>query len=275
MIEAADITRALARLGVERDDALFVHSGLQSAMRVAGRRPAEKIDTIVKGLADAVPDGVLGMPTFTYSYTDGAAYEPDATPSTVGALTERFRGSDGVRRTMEPNFSAAFLGAVAEPWDSRLFSVGDSDAFGENGVFGYLRSCNAKLLFFGVSFEYCTYVHHVEQRAAVPYRYFKDFDGIVRHEGRERPTTARYFVRELDADVWPFFTPLAEELRTRGLAASEPLARGPRLFLTDTSAVELIALERLEANPDFLLRRGHPDAGEHGAHPDRVGAHTP
>lgn len=263
MITAADIAEALAELGVERGDTLFVHSGLQGATRVEGDRPADKLETVITGLGDAVPEGVLAMPTFTYSFTKDEVFDPVATPSTVGALTERFRALEDARRTLEPNFSCALRGAVGEGWE-RMFAPGNTDAFGDDGIFGYLRERNAKLLFIGVGFEFCTYVHHVEQRLAVPYRYVKEFPGIVRHDGAEWEVIARYLVRSLDGDVVPHFKPLAAELVRRGLARVQSLPRGPRLFVTDASAVEEVARECVAAQPDFLLRRGH----ERPAHAD-------
>jgi aminoglycoside 3-N-acetyltransferase len=250
-------------------ETLFVHSGLQAAMRVAGRRPAEKMATIVEGLAASVPEGVVAMPTFTYSFTEGEVFDPAETPSTVGALTEFFRGRGGVRRTLEPNFSCALDGEAGAGW-SRLFEPGDTDAFGDNGIFGFLRERRARLLFFGVGFEYCTYVHHVEQRLGVPYRYFKDFPGVVRHEGEDHRVTARYFVRRLEEDVVPSFDALADELLARERMLSRSLPRGPRLLLTDAAAVEEVAADCVAADPDFLLTRGASADEGPGGQPERM-----
>lgn len=258
MIAAAEIAARLGALGVARDDLLFVHSGLATAMRIAGRGPEEKMATIVDGLVRSVPDGILGMPTFTYSSTKGEVFDPGATASEVGALTEYFRNRESVRRTLEPNFSCALSGHLEPGWAERLFTVGDTDAFGNDGIFGMLREGAAKLLFLGVSFECCTYVHHVEQRLAVPYRYFKEFAGAVRVKEREEPVVSRYFVRRADEDVVTCFGPLADELVARGRASAATLPRGPRLFLTDTRAVEEVATDLVAVEPDFLLRRGHP-----------------
>ena len=251
-IGGAQIVAALRQLGVEPSDTLFVHSDLRCALRIAGTSVEAKVDTLLDALVDAVVDGVLAMPTFSYSFCQGQDFDVDATPSTVGLLTERFRRRPGVRRTADPLFSAALLGAIPDPW-SDLFEPGDSDAFGERSVFAFLRARRAKLAFVGASFEYCTYVHHVEQRLGAPYRYFKEFSGKV----GGRAVTARYFVRRLDQDVETSLAGLADELVARGDVRRAALP-GMSLMVADVTAVDRAAVEAVARNPDFLLARGRP-----------------
>jgi aminoglycoside 3-N-acetyltransferase len=260
VIDARDIAAALKSLGVRRTDTLWVHAGLQTALKVAGATAADKVETVLSGLEQAVPDGRLVLPTFTYSFTRGATFDVASSPSTVGILSERFRGRSGVRRTADPIFSAAISGPLPGAWERRLLSVRDTDCFGEDSVFAFLRDVDARLLFLGVGFSYCTFVHHVEQRLAVPYRYFKAFEGTIVADGREQRTTARYFVRDLEADVEPFFEPLAEALVHAGAARRATLPRGPSVLVTSTRAVEAEAVRRVGEQPDFLLARGHRPA---------------
>lgn len=257
MIGAAEIAAALRDLGVARDDAIFVHAGLHGALRVAGGSAQEKVDTVIDGLGRAVPHGILAMPTFTYSFTRGEDFDLDASPSTVGALSERFRRRPGVRRTADPLFSAAVRGTVPYGWEHGLFELGDKDCFGPDSVFALLREARAKVVFFGVGFGFCTFVHHVEQRLDVPYRYPKEFHGRVRGGGEERTVTATYFVRPLDEDVEPFLDPLADALLANGGARTTTLDDGPELMVVDTEAIEATVVECLAENPSFLLTRGH------------------
>jgi aminoglycoside 3-N-acetyltransferase len=259
-IGAADISDALERLGVRSADTLFVHSGLRSSLRVAGATAHEKLATVLEGLRGAVPAGTLVLPTFSYSFCRGEVFDVDATPSTVGALSEWFRRRQGVRRTAEPIFSAAVEGPVAAEWNAPLFTVSDKDCFGPESIFAYLRATEAKLLFYGVGFESCTYVHHVEQTLGVGYRYVKDFAGTVRAGGVQAHVTARYFVRNLDDDVEVYLSPLGERLQCRGGAQTVVLPGGPRLLLTNAAAVGAEVERALAENADFLLRRGHVTA---------------
>jgi aminoglycoside 3-N-acetyltransferase len=257
MITGEDIASALSGLGVGPSDTLFVHSGLHSALRVEGESAHEKLSTIVGALESAVPDGALILPTFTYSFCEGEPFDLRESPSTVGALTEHFRSLPGTWRTADPIFSCAVRGALPASWEHRLRALGDKDCFGADSVFAYLLEAHAKLLFIGVGFEYCTFVHHVEQGLPVPYRHIKEFRGVVRDGAERAEVRADYFVRNLDEDVETWFDPLAERLAANGHARAEKLPRGPGLLVVEAAAVAAEATAGIAANPDFLLRRGH------------------
>jgi aminoglycoside 3-N-acetyltransferase len=258
MIAPPEVTAAQRELGVGPGDDRYVHSGMQGAVTMEGTTREEKMDAVIAGLAGAVPEGRLMMPTYTYSFTRGEPFDVAASPSTVGMLTEHFRHRPDVRRTVEPIFSSAILGPrLPGPWEERLFTVGDVTCFGEESQFAYLYEADAALLFFGVSFEYCTYLYLVEQRLEVPYRYLKDFHGEVVADGEPTPVTARYYVRRLEEDVKNTFTPLAGELLARGLARELRIPRGPRLFVTRARAAHNVAVEEIRRHGDYLLTRGH------------------
>jgi aminoglycoside 3-N-acetyltransferase len=249
LISSAAIAGAVAEAGARRDDTLWVHSGLQRSGRVAGATRDEKLDTIIEGLGAQA--AALWMPTFTYSFTRGEDYEPAVTPSTVGLLTEHFRA--GARRTADPIFSAAVRGDAPE----HLFAIRDQVCFGPESVFAHLAEADALLVFFDVSFELCTFIHYVEQTLGVAYRYLKPFTGHVVTATARTPVEARFFVRRLEEDVVTSLMPLWDSLVAAGLARTASIPRGPTVRAVRARAVAAHAAERLRAQPDFLLERGH------------------
>lgn len=261
LIGAERITAALEELGVAPDDTLLVHSGLQGSGRIAGARSRDKLDTIVRGLTDAVPDGTLLMPTFTYSFCRDEVFDRDASRSTVGLLTEHFRRLPGVRRTAEPIFSCAALGTVEPAWEEPLFAVGDKDCFGPESVFAYLLSRGGRILFYGVGFAFCTFVHHIEQLLGVDYRYMKRFTGTVRDGALEQAVGVDYLVRKLDEEVLPQFGPLEDVLLAVRGARRTTIPGGPTLLVADCRAILEQVVPALACNPDYLLRRGHAAVG--------------
>jgi aminoglycoside 3-N-acetyltransferase len=256
MIAGSDVTAALGELGVDPGDTLYVHSGMQGAVRMEGDTREEKMDAVIAGLEGAVPDGRLIMPTYTYSFCRDETYDVRESPSTVGLLTERFRRREGVRRTLDPIFSSALTGALPAAWEERLFTARDVTCFGEESLFAHLYEIDAKLVFFGVSFEFCTFLYLVEQRLEVPYRFMKEFRGDVVDGAAVTPVSAHYYVRRLDEDVENTFMPLAAELLERGLARELRIPRGPALLVAGARATHDVAAERIASDPDYLLTRG-------------------
>lgn len=254
MITAADITTAIRGLGIASDDVLFVHSGLKGALRLEGATREAKLATMTDGLRDAVPDGVLAVPTFTYSFTRDEVFDVQQSPSTVGVLTEHLRSLPEARRTTDPLFSCAILGELPEPWAGRLLDVHERyDCFGPESVFAWLEEADAHLLFLGVGFDQCTFLYLVEQRLGVPYRYFKDFPGTIAHDGGETPAVARYYVRDLDAGVVNDFGRLEADLRALGALRATKLERGPELLAVRARDVAAAIEDGLARDPRFLL----------------------
>jgi aminoglycoside 3-N-acetyltransferase len=246
LIEAPAITAALTEAGAREGDVRWVHSGLQRSGRIAGATREAKLDTIIAGLGDGA--AALWMPTFSYSFTGGEDFSVADTPSTVGLLTEHFRAR-ARDRTPDPIFSAAVDGDAPDA----LFAIGDINCFGPHSVFAHLFDVDALLVFFDVSFALCTFIHHVEQTLGVPYRYLKPFTGRV--DGV--PVTAEFFVRRLDEEVVTLLDPLWASLVQAGLGHTASIPRGPTIRAVRARAVMAHARERLAAEPDFLLERGH------------------
>jgi aminoglycoside 3-N-acetyltransferase len=147
VLTARDITDALRRLGVDRADIVFLHSGLRRCLVVAGTTREQKLATLVRGMLDSVPDGALILPAFSYSFCRDQPFDVQHTPSRVGVLPEYFRRLPHVRRTPEPIFSTAVRGTLPAAWERRLFTIGDKDCFGDESVFALLLEADAKLVF--------------------------------------------------------------------------------------------------------------------------------
>lgn len=256
MTQASDIAGALSDL-VGPDSTVFVHSSMLRARSLAGETTEQKLTTVVDGLRAAIPDGALMMPTFTYSYCEGEIFDVERTPSTVGQLTEFFRTRPGVRRTTDPIFSTAVQGEIPAEWDESLFGVHDHNCFGPESVFQLLLDTDGFVCFLGTSFDYCTFVHRVEQEIGVPYRYLKDFEGTTRLGGVSTPTCASFFVRDLKANVVAHFMPLEARLRREGALLEREISRGFRVTTVLARAIRDAIRDELIRNPDFLLARGH------------------
>src|SRR5467141_3960112 len=111
----ADLKRGLVQVGVLPGDTLMVHSSFDSFAGFRGA-PAD----VIRTLQDAVgPDGTILMPTLPFNGTavDYAATEPlfdvRRTLSRQGLITEVFRRSPHVVRSLHPTHSVAAWGRKA------------------------------------------------------------------------------------------------------------------------------------------------------------------
>lgn len=228
----------------------MVHADVRACLRVTGASAGEKLRTIEQGLIQAAGDGTLIMPTFTYSFCRGEPFSVTDSPSTVGALGEHFRHRPDVRRTTDPLFSCAVRGDL----DEHLFRVGNVNCFGARSIWAHLREVNATFVCLGIGLrDGGTFIHHIEQRHGVGYRYLKEFRG----EADGQDVRAWYFVRSLNGPEADFGR-LEGPLLSAGEARVGHLPNGPRLLVTDARSIEDAVLRGLRADPRFLQRSDSP-----------------
>ena len=173
-ITKKDILTQLINCGVKKGDTLFVHSSLSRIGRVEGGSK-----TILDALLEAVgSEGTVGAPTFwgsTSIYLDGnTVYDVCNSPSILGSLTEKIRNYKGAKRSFSPSHSAAFIGNNAEYLTKNHHL--DITPFYLNSPYLKMIKIKAKIVLIGVSLEYMTSFHTIEDIIPnFPYKvYYKE-----------------------------------------------------------------------------------------------------
>ena len=251
-IDEFQLEECFIRAGVKRGDVLMLHS---DAM-VLAQLPAMSTEQRYQCLFDVLdrvlgPEGTLVLPTFTYSLTKGEIYDPDNTPSAVGALTEYFRKMPTVLRSSDPIFSMAAKGKLA----TEFANVAIDDCFGENSAFGLLNKHNANLICLGCGFI-LTHTHYVEQKIPVNYRYFKTFNGTITRHGSTEAIQTRYFVRDLARKSEINLSSLQSRLCQQGLLSIIPVGR-VALYAVRCHDFEQQARQLIIEQPNALIVEGN------------------
>jgi aminoglycoside 3-N-acetyltransferase len=189
------IQDAFNGLGVCKSDVVMIHGNAGVAAQYIDIPPGERIKKLFDEIVDAMnPNGTIIVPTFSYSFTEGNIFDPSITPSKVGQFSEYFRLMEGVKRTRHPIFSVGVKGA-----QSKLIESADiTTCFGKNSIFQYLHDVDAKIICMGCDFERVTFSHFVEQSVGVPYRYLKNFEGMIREQAKIERVITSYYVRDIE-----------------------------------------------------------------------------
>jgi aminoglycoside N3'-acetyltransferase len=217
------VADALQAVGLQRGDGVMVHAATQFlGVPEAGIGMYYAVMRDLLGIEAGA--GTLVVPTFTFGFAHGLVYDQRKTPSDqMGAFAEFVRLHPGARRSPHPMHSVAAVGKHAQA----LAAIDTSGAFDPGSVFERMVELDFKLLLLGADVYYTTMIHYCERRANVPYRYWKDFTGEVRLEGRPAQVrTYRMFARDLDLDPDVNATPVRLELEKRGLWSSVDLNYG-------------------------------------------------
>jgi aminoglycoside 3-N-acetyltransferase len=153
----------LRRLGIEQGDTLLVHSSLDQFSAFQGK-PMD----VILALQEAVgPTGTLLMPTLPFrgsavEYVRGLrVFDVRRTPSQMGLLTELFRRSSGVIRSIHPTHAVAAWGKRASEMVDAHHKA--STPCGRQTPYGRLLDHHGKILFLGTDISVMTFFHTVEE----------------------------------------------------------------------------------------------------------------
>ncbi|NLG71375.1 MAG: AAC(3) family N-acetyltransferase [Chloroflexi bacterium] len=222
------ISALLRELGIGPGDRLIVHSAVQFLGRPVGGAGIylQALLSVLNGEPGAneqLVQGALAVPTFNFGFARGEPYDPEVTPSEgMGVFSELVRRHPGARRSMHPMQSLAVLGPDAADITGR----DTPSAFDPGSAFERLLDLDFKLLLLGASVQAVSIIHYSEQRARVPYRYWKEFTGQVKTPAGWQQRTYRMFVRDLEINPQLDLRPVQQALQASGKWEMRPLNYG-------------------------------------------------
>lgn len=159
----AELRACLAAVGIARGDSVLVHSSFDAFEGFTGK-PTD----VIAALMDAVgPEGTLLMPTLPFTGTAVAwvkehpVFDVARTPSRMGLITELFRRSPGVIRSVHPTHPVAAWGKNADAMTAGHHLA--RTPCGQGSPFARLLERGGKVLLLGVDIGSMTFYHCVEE----------------------------------------------------------------------------------------------------------------
>ena len=211
----------LFNLGVNTDDTILLHGDAGITLQYIYENDMDPVLGFFHEVKTHLSKGTILVPSFTYSATKGELFDVLRTPSDVGLFSEKFRLLDGVVRSHHPIFSICALGKSSPYFTSGILE----DCFGEGTFFDRLYRKNVKIITLGCALERITFVHFVEQKLNIPYRYLKTFAAQVLHAEIQKNFEVSYFVRDLKIDTKLNLSPLQCEALRQNKIVIKPFGR--------------------------------------------------
>lgn len=189
---------ALNSLGIKKNDAVFVHSDL-SNFKYLNLDFWSLNNVIFDTIREIVgKEGTILAPTFTYNnFNQKKIFNNKETYSETGIFSELVRTKKDSLRSNHPIFSISSYGAKSE-----LFVRNNSlNSTGVGTPFERLFHFNAKILHFNLELvTRCTYLHYIEEKCDVPYRYSKYFNyEIIDHNNRKQNLFFENYARKIES----------------------------------------------------------------------------
>jgi len=158
-----EFAETLQKLGLVEGDLLFVHSSYDAFAGFTGK----PTDVIAALEASVSRRGALMMPTIPYTGTaveyveDTPIFDVARTPSRVGLLTELFRRSAGVVRSVHPTHAVAIWGDEAPALAGDHHTA--STPCGQGSPYAKLLERDGKVLLAGTDIGCLTLYHTFEE----------------------------------------------------------------------------------------------------------------
>lgn len=180
-VDLPEVRKALRDAGLGRGDAVFFQSAMSSFGEIVGGAP-----TVIGALDDIVgDDGLIVMPAFPlvgtaieYLSAD-PVFDVRSTPSTMGAISERFRSGPETFRSLHPTHCVSARGTGAEE-----LVAGHEEAatpFGAGTPYAKLVEHDAWQVWFGCGIAAFTTYHAFEcLRGEFPISVFADRSFSIR-----------------------------------------------------------------------------------------------
>lgn len=188
------LAEVLDRLSVPRGGILYVQSSTDWLAR-AGFDAGATLATLRDWIQ---PSGTLVMPSYPFRVThleyleSRPQYDVRSSPAMIGLIPELFRRSDGVQRSLDPDFAIAAEGSAAASLVET--DLRDPDPFGRTSVYERMLAGEATLLGLGVSLNTNSFIHVIDSRMAASYTrspYGATFDVDVVDRGGEARSVQR------------------------------------------------------------------------------------
>jgi len=233
-----EFRQALTAVGVGPGSGVMTHSSLFALGMLRGCPPPAIPATLADALlAHVGPAGTVVAPTYTY---DEFSFFERFRARQMGQLSQHIASLPGVCHMGHSIISVAAVGALA----GEVCAADGLSAFGPDGPFEAMLARDFILLLLGVNMQAATLIHLAEERARVPYRFFKEFPGA-------KPYVM--FVRDLERYPGLRLELVQEWLEAAGVLRRARLGTGQVLAAAFVDFVA-VAEDRLRADPLALVR---------------------
>ena len=183
-------------LKIKKNDNIVIHSNFAGLLQFE-KKPEKAFNIFYKKLVSKIgKKGSIVIPTYNYQFTKLKYFNYFKSPSEVGVLSNYFLKKFPNRRTVNPIFSHLLLGKSLK----HLIKKIDYEIFGKKSIFSFFEKKNFKIFCFCCSPSNITYLHYLEKKNNVQYRFDKTFDGKINFKKKIFKIKIKYFVGKKKID---------------------------------------------------------------------------
>ncbi|MFZ4520726.1 MAG: AAC(3) family N-acetyltransferase [Bacteroidales bacterium] len=247
-VTSLDFLSALRSIDADKADVLYIHTALNFGVP-AGLQKRELLDSLLETLNELGVATVI-FPTYTFSFCNGTGYNVQSSKTPMGLLNDYARQQPNAIRSVDPLMSNALIGKHTE----FVTDIGKCSV-GKNSTFDLLHNTRLKVkfLFLGPKIGDCfTFMHYIEEREGVPYRYNRVFTGEITNGTNCFEDSYELFVRYGNVKPGPGSYIYENILLEKGIAKRKRVGDG-MITIVDEQPAYGCYVDLLKMSPSFYI----------------------
>ncbi len=249
-----DFAKTLEYLGIKKGDAVFIHSDL-SNFKILNSDMFSLCNDIFNTILKIVgKEGAILVPSFTYyNFEKKKIFDNKKTYSETGIFSELVRTKESSLRSNHPIFSISSYGEKSE-----LFVRNNSlNSTGVGTPFERLYNFNAKILHLNLELvTRCTYLHYIEEKCNVPYRYSKYFEyQIIDEDNKKKTLLFENFVRKTESLKFPHTSKKLQSILISNKITKKKKFKGNLVTVTESQKLFDFISSRMSKNKFILYEK--------------------
>ena len=183
-------------LKIKKGDNVIIHSNSAGLFQFE-KNKKKALDSFYKVLINKIgKKGSICIPAYNYQFTKTKFFSYYNSSSEVGYLSNFFLKKFPKKRTINPIFSHVLLGKSL----AHLINKIDYEILGNESIFSFFEKKNFKIICFCCSPSEITYLHYLEKKNNVRYRFDKIFNGKLKYPKNNINIKIKYFVGKKKID---------------------------------------------------------------------------
>jgi len=179
------------KLDIKKKDSIILHSNFAGIYQFEKSSKKKLFSLFLNFLIKRIgKDGTLLIPTYNYNFTKGIAYDREKSGCQVGSFGNYLIKNYYENRTFEPIFNHIVFGKLKK----EIFNLTIDETFGNKSIFSLMRKKNFKIVCFCCSPNNMTFIHFIEKKMNVRYRFNKYFNGYLKNKKLKKEIKLKYFV---------------------------------------------------------------------------------
>tara|TARA_B100000282_G_C31688525_1_gene470303 strand:- start:301 stop:1089 length:789 start_codon:yes stop_codon:yes gene_type:complete len=254
-IDKKELLKKIKMLGLKRGDTVYCHNNLSFFFLDEKSINKQKIgETFLKIIMQIIGnDGTLIIPTYTYSFSklrNGVNFKKKEIFSLQSETQIGFFSNYIVKkkiglRSEDPFFSCIAIGKK----NKEIVKNISNNSFDENSVFSRLLKLNVKFLNF--NFNGYTFIHYIERKLKVKYRFDKEFTGFIQKNKKKVNKKWKIFVTSKKSKFRDDHSRLIKFMENKKLIKKIKYKRG-EISITDANKIFNSIKYKLKNNKYFL-----------------------